>query len=117
MRAPMSRPLLACFNKASLFSTSATIHLKKLPGRPTEKITVKDFLVLGAKIVVGIQGVIVLADFISYAVKPSFRDGYRLRRPGIADGFDTVLGLEKTQCVLSEREVVEKAQQARHKQQ
>ena len=104
------------FNKAHL-GTSTTRHLlRKIPvdEKTNKKLTGVDLMVLGVKCLVGIQVAITLADFIPYAVKPSFRDGYRQRRPAMSGYFDTLLNIESpTSNMLNDQEVLEKAQKAR----
>ena len=107
------RPMV--FNKAHLGTSTTRNLLRKIPvDEKTKNLTGVDLMVLGVKCLIGIQVAITLADFIPYAVKPPFRDGYRQRRPAMSGYFDTLLNIESpTSNVLNDQEVLEKAQKAR----
>lgn len=74
----------------------------------------RGWLLVGVATFAGVQGIVLLAELLPYALKPSFREQYSINRPQTADWFNWLLNLDtKPTAFMDEEQVAEAAAIAR----
>jgi len=75
----------------------------------TSGFGLRGWLLVGAATFAGVQGIVLLAELLPYALKPSFREQYSINRPQTADWFNWLLNLETKQTAFMDEEQVAEA--------